>query len=75
MSYTTEQLTAAFDKVKNPNHWKDPIDAVIDESERDLVSEAIPYFTATPAFFSEGVVKGTLNVTAEGYRAGPAGDH
>jgi hypothetical protein len=70
--YTDEQLHAAFEKVKNPTHWKDPIEAVIDDADIAIVEAAIIYFTGTvPEFFHE---KGQCYVVADGYRAGPFGD-
>ncbi len=51
--YTREQLEAAFNKVKNPNHWKNPIDAYCHRDEVELVREAVIFFTATvPSFWS-----------------------
>jgi hypothetical protein len=70
--YTPEELDAAFDKVKNPTHWKDPIEAVIDDADIAIVTAAIIHFTGTvPEFFHE---KGKTYVAADGYRAGPCGD-
>jgi hypothetical protein len=72
--YTQDELQAAFDKVKPDSHWKDPINATIRASDRDVVEAAIIHFTATePKFTVEGAY--TLRVRAAGYRAGPAGDH
>lgn len=71
--YTREQLGAAFDKVKNPNHWKNPIDAYCHEDEVDMVREAVDFFTATvPEFWRLGQTS-VMRVTAEGYYLGPAG--
>ena len=73
IKYTPEQLDAAFDMVKNPTHWKDPIETVIDDAHIAVVEAAIIHFTATiPEFFHD---KGQTYVVADGYRAGPAGDH
>jgi hypothetical protein len=67
-------LDAAFLQVQPKAHWKDPIDAIIAAKDREIVAEAIEFFTATKASF-EIRWDGRLHVTAPGYRAGPAGDH
>ncbi len=73
IKYEQEELDAAFDKVKNPTHWKDPIEAVIDEADTAIVTAAIIHFTGTvPEFVFEG---SQCYVVADGYRAGPCGDH
>lgn len=70
--YTREQLEAAFNKVKNPNHWKNPIDAYCHRDEVELVREAIIFFTATvPSFWSVGQTS-VRHVTAPWYYLGPA---
>ena len=70
--YTKEQLEAAFDAVKDQAHWKNPIDAVVEPTMRDVLEHAIPFFTGTPADFDE--VEGrphVIRVMAAGYFAGP----
>lgn len=70
--YTQEQLDTAFSAVQDDEHWKNPIDAFIKESARDITDVAIQHFTATlPNFQRMG--NGWLRVTATGYRNGPAG--
>lgn len=79
--YTEDQLQAAFKLVQPVTHWKDRICAVVPATERAVVSYAIEFYTSTRATFQEirdettGVPTGNLLVTADGYRAGPAGDH
>lgn len=72
-------LDAAFEQVQNPNHWKDPIDRFgrWSEAERAVITDAIRFFTATEASWeSQNDQPGAIwRVTADGYRAGPAGDH
>ena len=75
-------IRAAFEKVADPNDWKGPIEAIIRGEEIPLVAAAIEFFTATPATvavgnmnLSEGLGFIPYVVTADGYRAGPAGDH
>lgn len=76
-------VRAAFEKVENKDHWKGPIDAVIDAKDRNIVAFAIEFYTATTATFrpvkagefAVGMadeVAGRLRVTAPGYWAGPA---
>ncbi len=73
IKYEQAELDAAFDLVKSPTHWKDPIEAVINEADVAVVTAAIIHFTATtPEFFFKG---SRCYVIADGYRAGPAGDH
>lgn len=70
--YRPAQLSAAFDLVKDADHWKNPIDAVVDEDMMDVLAESIPYYTGTPAtFFEIDDQPGKLRVTAPGYFAGP----
>lgn len=76
--YTKEQLIAAFDKVKNKEHWKNPIDSFCNSNDVAVTYAAIEYFTGTEAKFDYlGLVDGNhmLKVYADGYRLGPCGDH
>ena len=47
--YEAADLSAAFNLVANPKHWKDPIDAVINADKRDIVVAAVEFYTATKA--------------------------
>ena len=70
--FTIEQLEQAFDSVKDKEHWKNPIDAVVEADQRDVLSRAIPWYTGTEAEFHEINGDGSkLRVTAPGYFAGP----
>jgi len=70
--FNTDELGAAFDLVKDPENWKNSIDAVIDAEKRDVVDRAIPFYTGTEAFFEDVTGQpGKLRVTAAGYYAGP----
>ena len=73
--FSQDELEAAFKAVQAKTHWKDPIDAVVmDAGQIPVVTEAIIHFTATtPTFTALGF--GRYQVTAAGYRNGPAGDH
>lgn len=68
------ELTEAFDKVRDRKDWKEPIDAIILAEELGNCLAAIEYFTATVAEYHH-FGDGTTRITADGYRAGPAGDH
>ena len=71
-----EQLTKTFELVENKTHWKDPIDTVIDAANVSIkaVYDAVVHFTGTvPTFTHQGNT--LFQVTADGYRNGPCGDH
>lgn len=73
--YTQEQLSAAFDLVKNPKGWKLHIDKLltrqqVDEVTESRLSEAISYFTGSLAeIFPEPGRPGYVRVQAAGYYA------
>lgn len=70
--FTHEQIREAFGMVQDEDHWKNPIDAIVDRDQVDLLARAIPYMTGTPASFDDaGCEPGTTRVTAPGYFAGP----
>lgn len=70
--YTQEELEAAWAKVRPEPYWKDPVNATIHASDRDVVAAAIWHFTATePVFTVESAYR--LRVRAVGYLMGPAG--
>ena len=71
--FSDDEIKAAFDLVKNADHWKNPIDAVIDRSSQDVVAVAIAWYTATPAEFEDTDEPDKVRVTAVGYFDGPAG--
>lgn len=70
-------LTGLFNKVAPKDNWKGPINALVTLSadELALLPYAIEFFTATKATILRGSNPGTYVVTADGYAAGPAGDH
>lgn len=70
--YTAKELSDAFDAVKDADHWKNPIDAIVERSMWDVLSYSIPYYTGTPADYDD--VEGRpemIRVFAPGYFAGP----
>ena len=70
--FTEAEMEKAFALVSPVEHWKAPISAEISEEMREVVTEAIAYYTASEAVFAEAG-PGRLYVTAIGYWAGPAG--
>ena len=72
--FSLAEIKKAFNKVQNPSDWKAPISATIKENEREVMAEAIKFYTATEAHFRPAG-PGLLSVYAKGYRLGPAGDH
>lgn len=72
MKYTDFELRQAFELVQNREHWKNPVNAVINECDKEIVQEAVIYFTATVPTFTQ-LADGKLRVQAAGYWAGPAG--
>jgi hypothetical protein len=69
-----EEMVEAFDLVADPDDWKAPVDGFIDEVDLVAVAAAVTYFTATVARATPGPIPGRYHITADGYRAGPAGD-
>lgn len=69
-SYTKPQLEEAFKRVQNKEHWKNPIDALIDEKYLDITDKAIQFFTGTA--IKSNVKEGNkLHIKADGYFLGP----
>lgn len=66
MNYTREQLYDAFNKVCAVN-WKDPIDATIDSSDKDIVYEAVIFFTGSVPTFTPIMGTPYYRVQAVGY--------
>jgi len=72
--YTEAELETAFKLIEPHTHWKDPIDTMIRVEDFDRARAACQFYTATTL----KIVCGhgcLLRVKADGYRAGPAGDH
>lgn len=66
---TRGQLAAVFDRVKDAEHWKNPIDAlvVLEKDEVPLMEEAIVFFTGSVPSIVEVGIGGAYHVTAAGY--------
>lgn len=69
-----DELQAAFNLVAEPDDWRKPINAMIEDKDVEIVREAVEYFTATTIRTSPWMGKvGHTHVRATGYRNGPAG--
>ena len=73
------EAKAAFERVQNADHWKGPVNKVLDATidEVEVISLAIPHFTGTRAYtYIIGTVDkkkmaGRFQIKADGYWAGP----
>ena len=73
---TERTLNRAFNAVANPNDWKAPIKtAHVKGVDLQATCAAIVYYTATWPKIDYCPATGGFWVSADGYRAGPAGDH
>lgn len=86
--WSRDELTKALDEaVRNTaerhgedptkRHWKDAIETVVAVRDLDVTRKAIVFFTATVPTETELWKDGKLVILlqADGYSAGPAGDH
>lgn len=73
--FTQTQLTDAFDKIKDPTDWKNPICARVKGEAVTLVVAAIQHFTATNPTVQLNQNTMDYIIESEGYRMGPAGDY
>lgn len=73
--YRIAGLERAFSAVHDPDDWKAPIEVWVAGEAVLAVCEAIRFYTATEPKVALDVTRMRYLVTAEGYRAGPAGDH
>lgn len=76
---TEKEMHKAFDAIA-PEDWKAPITIELTTDEMDAIGgwhtirEAIIHYTATTPVINMRP-NFTNHITADGYRAGPAGDH
>jgi len=73
-NYSQDRLDRAFEQVKSSFDWKAPIDVWVRKRDQEIIAAAVMYFTTTPI----DIVEETdmyVRIKADGYRAGPAGDH
>lgn len=69
--FTTIELQKAFLAVANDENWKNPIDRIVDESQVEILTAAIPWMTGTEATFLPANEPGKIRVKADGYYLGP----
>ena len=75
MGYKISDLRAAFEAVAPKDDWKGPIDAVINTGMFQITYAAVWFFTSTELRTVNPSKRSVqVRVTADGYRAGPAGD-
>ena len=72
--YTHDEMSRAFDAVKNPEHWKNPIKSRVSAESLSLTIAAIRFFTGTDVSIKQ-TGSYEFEVSSIGYRNGPAGDH
>lgn len=74
--FTKKDLEIAFAIIQSKKDWKAEVDASILVKDYELAATAVEFFTATPLKIG-GVdrLNSMLIVHADGYAAGPAGDH
>ncbi len=63
------ELSVAFDRVKDSERWKNPIDATIDivsDEDQKIIEEAIVFYTGSRATFTPNRNK-QVRVEADGY--------
>jgi hypothetical protein len=65
--YTLEQLREAWGRVKNSEHWKNDIDAVVPASLQPVLIYAIPWFAGGGTVEFRDAGDGNIRVIASGY--------
>lgn len=76
--YAPELLREVFDKVCDPDDWKNPIAVTVLGEFVNVTVAAIEFMTATvPSVTMLQSGDGSIRylIESEGYRMGPAGDH
>jgi hypothetical protein len=73
--WSEQELSDAFDLIKDKDDWKDPISATIPANKFEIAAAACVFYTSTVLEYEEADEADTCNVHAVGYRMGPAGDH
>jgi hypothetical protein len=65
--YTLDQLKEGWELVRNKEHWKNDIDAVIPAEMERVVSYAIPWFAGGGDMEFLAAGNGKIRVVASGY--------
>lgn len=73
--FSPEQLEEAFNRVCNPEDWKDEILATCPGELVSLVCASIEFYTATVPTVALNTRTMEYIISSVGYRMGPAGDH
>lgn len=71
--YTKNELEEAFNKVRDPKDWKNPIFKRVWLPKLSVTLAAIIFFTGTVAKVQRFSGRDDATVTSEGYREGPCG--
>jgi len=64
--YGEPALRAAFEQVQDRSNWKNPIDAIIRDTAKAVVCEAIVFYTGSVPKVTE-LGGGMIRVQADGY--------
>ena len=64
--YTDEELSTAFDKVKNRSDWKGPINRWIKEEDLLITEEAVVHYTGSTVHIVDEK-DGKVKIHADGY--------
>ncbi|MCH8996702.1 MAG: hypothetical protein IID48_00360 [Proteobacteria bacterium] len=71
--FERDELSVAYDRVRDPQDWRARIDSVIPDADFTQAHAAVMYFTATELRIVGRPNPGYMRVVATGYREGPAG--
>ena len=64
--YTHDELGDAFDRVKDKDYWKNPINATIKQEDYTVTAAAIIFFAGSNTEYQDNG-DGTLTISAPGY--------
>ena len=70
--FSINQLKSAFDAIRDPDDWKEPIAAKMHGEFVLMAVAAIQFYTATTPQVQLDTRTMLYSVTSEGYRRGPA---
>lgn len=65
--YTLDQLKEGWEMVRNKEHWKNDIDAIVPADKKHLLSYAIPWFAGGGEIEFLDAGDGKVRVVASGY--------
>ncbi len=64
--FSVYEMDVAFTRVQDKDHWKNPVNAVVEADEVEVTRAAVAFYTGSEAHF-EAREDGRVNVWAEGY--------